>query len=92
MSIAFETIQIPKQLYIRLWRFAEQEQTAPVDLIERWLDHALIQEGGDTDTPINAVAPIYHLHEYAEDLEVTNLAQNIDHYLYGHPKTFDLYC
>ncbi len=86
MSAAFETIQIPKQLYIRLWRFAEQEQTAPADLIARWLEHALIQEGGDADTPIDTVAPIYHLHEYAQDLRVTDLAQNIDHYLYGHDK------
>lgn len=86
MSVAFETIQIPKQLYIRLWRLAEQEQTAPVDLIERWLERALIQEGEDTDNTIETVAPIYRLHEYAEDLGVTDFAQNIDHYLYGHDK------
>ena len=86
MNVAFETIQIPKQLYIRLWRFAEQEQTAPVDLIERWLERALTQEGDDADNTIDAVAPIYRLHEYAEDLGVTDLAQNIDHYLYGHDK------
>lgn len=87
MSAALETIQIPRQLYIRLWRFAEQEKTEPVDLIERWLERALVQEDGDTTSNTVAdVAPIYRLHEYAEDLGVTDLAQNVDHYLYGHEK------
>lgn len=87
MSVAFETIQVPRQLYIRLWRFAEQEKTEPVALIERWLERALMQEDDDTaDTATTSVAPIYRLHEYAEDLGVADLAQNVDHYLYGHEK------
>ena len=87
MSVAFETIQIPKQLYARLWRLAEQEHTEPVRLIERWLDRAIEQtKGGEIDSEIEDIAPIYRLHEYAEDLGVTDLAQNIDHYLYGHEK------
>lgn len=82
MSVAFETIQVPRQLYIRLWRFAEQEKTEPVALIERWLERALTQEDDDTaDTATTSVAPIYRLHEYAEDLGVADLAQNVDHYL-----------
>ena len=86
MSLAFETIQIPKHLYLRLRRLAEQEQTEPVDLIARWLEHALAQKDEDVEAESEPVAPIYHLHEYAEDLGVTDLAQNIDHYLYGHDK------
>ncbi|MCE7983895.1 MAG: hypothetical protein DYG89_22200 [Caldilinea sp. CFX5] len=87
MSAAVETIQLPRQLYIRLWRFAEQEQTEPVALIEHWLERALVQEDDDATTNTAAgVAPIYRLHEYAEDLGVTDLAQNVDHYLYGHEK------
>ena len=33
------------------------------------------------DNITGSVAPIYHLHEYAEDLGVTDLAQNIDVHL-----------
>ena len=68
--VTFETIQVPKQLYIRLWRLAEQEKTEPVKLIERWLERALEQEE-DIPAVTETVAPIYHLHEYAEDLGVT---------------------
>lgn len=83
--VAFETIQISKQLYIRLRRLAEQEKTEPAQLTERWLERALEQED-DVSAATAAVAPIYHLHEYAEDLGVTDLAQNVDHYLYGHER------
>ena len=87
MSVSFETIQLPKQLYARLWRLAEREQTEPVRLIERWLDRALAQtQESNPDDETEDVAPIYRLHEYAEDLGVTDLAQNADHYLYGHEK------
>lgn len=81
MSVAFETLQIPQQLYRRLWHLAAQEKTEPVRLIERWLERAL--EHTDADGEADTVAPIYYLHEYAEDLAVTDLAQNVDHYLYG---------
>ncbi len=84
MSVAFETLQIPQPLYRRLWNLAAQEKTEPVRLIERWLERALDQ--ADEDVEADTVAPIYHLHEYAEDLGVTDLAQNVDHYLYGHEK------
>lgn len=83
--VVFETIQIPKTLYIRLRQLAEQEKTEPVQLIERWLDHALSDDSGISAAK-ESTAPIYQLHEYAEDLGVTDLAQNVDHYLYGHDK------
>ncbi len=33
--------------------------------------------------------PIYRIYELAEPGGVPDLAQNIDHYLYGHPKVTD---
>lgn len=87
MNVALETIQVPKQLYLRLWRLAEREKTEPVQLIEQWLESVLPQDDDATeDSVTEPIAPIYYLHAYAEDLGVADLAQNIDHYLYGHEK------
>jgi hypothetical protein len=33
--------------------------------------------------------PIYRIYELAEPSGIPDLAQNIDHYLYGHPKVTD---
>ena len=84
MSAAFETIRIPKQLYVRLRRRADHEKVEPVNLIERLLTQALLEEQLDTIAQTELIAPIYKLHEYAEDLGIADLAENIDHYLYGH--------
>jgi hypothetical protein len=86
MAVAFETIQIPKQLYLRLQQLADEENTELVSLIERLLDLAWKQHAASLVTPTATVPPIYQLHEYAVDLGVDDLAQNIDHYLYGHDK------
>ncbi len=43
------------------------------------------------DVPVPAVTddPVYRLGELAAPTGVTDLAMNIDHYLYGHPKAAD---
>lgn len=86
MSVAFETIQIPKQIYARLRHLADQEKVEPINLIERWLEWALVQENAETLAQQETIAPIYRLHEHAKDLGMTDFAQQIDHYLYGHDK------
>ena len=40
MAVALETIQIPKQLYLRLQQLANEENTELVSLIEHLLDLA----------------------------------------------------
>ena len=32
---------------------------------------------------------VFRMHEYAVDTGIPDLAANIDHYLYGHPKVTD---
>jgi hypothetical protein len=39
--------------------------------------------------PPTDVDPIFRMSELAADTGVTDLARNIDHYLYGHPKQSD---
>ena len=86
MAVVFETIQIPKELYLRLEQLANQENTALVRLVEGLLEQAWQQRATSLAAPSAEVPPIYQLHEYAVDLGSDDLAQNIDHYLYGHDK------
>lgn len=86
MAVALETIQIPKQLYLRLQQLANEENTELVSLIEHLLDLAWEQRAASPATQIPEVPPIYQLQEYAVDLGIEDFAQNIDHYLYGHDK------
>ncbi len=46
MAVALETIQIPKQLYLRLQQLANEENTELVSLMERLLDLAWAQRAG----------------------------------------------
>ena len=43
----------------------------------------------DTDTPADADDRLYRLGELAVPTGIPDLALNIDHYLYGHPKVSD---
>ena len=43
----------------------------------------------DTDTPGDADDRLYRLGELAVPTGIPDLALNIDHYLYGHPKVSD---
>lgn len=77
---------LPERLYARLQHLAKQRRLEPALLLEQLLDWAetssLSTEWSNPETP----APIYRLHECAKDLGIVDLAQNIDHYLYGLPK------
>lgn len=42
-----------------------------------------------TAAPSDAVDPVFRMSELAADTGVPDLARNIDHYLYGHPKQSD---
>jgi hypothetical protein len=57
---------------------------AEVELHQFEQQYAQLVSSTLIDNPTEVVAPIYRLHEYAEDLGMTDLAQNLDHYLYGH--------
>jgi hypothetical protein len=57
---------------------AEAEQTDTVTLIERLLQTIVQKEPENIST-----APIYQVHQFAMDMKITDLAQNLDHYLYG---------
>ena len=63
MSAAFETIRIPKQLYVRLRHLAAHKKVEPVNLIERLLTQALLEEQLATVAQTESVASIYQLHE-----------------------------
>lgn len=52
-------------------------------MVHAWTMDVPLMLAGDNDA-VKPLAPVYRLHEYAEDLGVTDLAQNLDHYLYGH--------
>lgn len=45
-----------------------------------------------SDTPAQAVTddPVYRLGDLAAPTGIADLATNIDHYLYGHPKATDV--
>ena len=43
----------------------------------------------DAETPADGDDPVYRLAELAGHTGVPDLAANIDHYLYGHPKVDD---
>ena len=67
-------------------QLANEENTELASLMERLLDLAWEQRAASLVTQTAEVAPIYQLQEYAVDLGIDDLAQNIDHYLYGHDK------
>jgi hypothetical protein len=71
MNTPNRAIELPKDLYDRLQAAAKAEKVDPITLIENLLQ---IKE-----TPI---APLYRVYEQAIDMGVTDLAQNLDHYLY----------
>ena len=39
--------------------------------------------------PTNDVAIVFRMTDYAIDTGISDLATNVDHYLYGHPKVAD---
>lgn len=83
-----KTLRLPEDLYNRLKAAANEKNIDPVQFIEKLLEadknreQSLIAEDSE-------VAPLYHLHEHAIDMGITDLAQNLDHYLYGLDKVSD---
>ena len=78
-------VELPKELYDRLEAAAENKKVDPITLIETWLK-AMEQSGKAESGHEPSSAPIYQVHNHAVDMGVDDLAQNLDHYLYGHPK------
>lgn len=68
-------------------RWPDEIDLDPI-VVHAWTMDVPLKLAGDNDAA-EPLAPIYHLHEYAEDLGVTDLAQNLDHYLSGHDTQSD---
>ena len=92
MTTRNATLKLPRDLYERLSTAAQAESIDPITLIENLLKTKeeksdLPDEMSDDFDP--STAPIYRVHKYAVDTGIPDLAQNLDHYLYGHPKNRD---
>lgn len=82
MTTRNNIIELPKDLYERLQAAAQAESIDAATLIE----NLLILKDQESDYPAKnrpSTAPIYKVHEYAIDTGITDLAENIDYYLYG---------
>jgi predicted CopG family antitoxin len=82
MTLRTKTIQLPEDIYDRLKSAANAESVDPAKYIEKLLE----EKNGESQKKINEdteIAPLYRLHELAIDMGITDLAQNLDHYLYG---------
>ena len=78
------TLQLPASLYAALESLATDEQVEPVDLVARLVDAAHQQR--QVEPPTRAFRRIL---ERAEDLGITDLAEQHDHYLLTHALTTD---
>lgn len=85
MATEKETIELPIDLYERLLTVAQAENIDIVTLLENLLgSHKPATKPIDDFDP--SQSPLYRLHEHAIDTGIPDLAQNLDHYLYGLPK------
>lgn len=88
MTTRNRTLRLPEDLYDRLKAAANAKNVDPIQFIENLLEadkenkQSLIDEESE-------IAPLYRLHELAIDMGITDLAQNLDHYLYGLDKVND---
>ena len=74
-------IELPGDLYDRLEAAAEAEKVDPITLIEHLLQS--VEKKKPEVEPAPAIAPLYRIHEHAVDMGIDDLAENLDHYLYG---------
>ena len=81
MAVAFETLKIPKSIYQRLKKLAQQRNVELVELIDQLITDK--QHNPDLPEPEQSeLAPIYQIHEHAVDMGIRDLAENVDKYLY----------
>lgn len=73
------TIKLPEKSYKFLKERAVQHGISPDKFVQNLIEIYIADIDSNED-------PIYKLPEIAEDLEVPDFSENIDHYLYGLPK------
>lgn len=49
----------------------------------------LVQQNAPEEGPVPDDDPLLNMSELAVDMGIPDLAANVDHYLYGHPKASD---
>ena len=79
METVTVTIELPAQLYTELQTLAEDEQADPIEILTRLITLA-IQQRVRPQSPTRAFQRIL---DRATDLDITDLAEQHDHYLYG---------
>lgn len=82
MTVGTVTINLPKDLYIRLDTLAKQERTGLVELLDRLATVAMVQQ---TELEPSTIA-FQRILDRATNLGVRDLAEQHDHYLYGTEK------
>jgi hypothetical protein len=73
-------IELPSELYDDLTSLAAAEKTDLVQVIAQLVERANRQRQVQTDSPNRA---LQRIQERAIDLEISDLSEQHDHYLYG---------
>lgn len=82
MTVGTVTVKIPRDLYARLDTLAKQERTDVVELMGRLAALATVTQV----QVVPSTTAFQRILDRATDLDINDLAEQHDHYLYGTEK------
>ena len=77
------TTELPDEVYQKLAEKAARRKITPEQLVDELIRQAIDEKEQIVDPQQD---PAYHLGDLAEETGITDLAANLEHYLYGAPK------